>query len=391
VGKLSVRDLDVAGKRVLVRVDFNVPVKDGKVTDETRITAALPTIKLLQEKGARVVLVSHLGRPDGKADPRYSLAPVAKALAKYIPGVAWIPDVLGDAAVMATKGLRDGGVALLENVRFHPEEEKNEPGFCRKLAELGDLYVNDAFGTAHRAHASTEGVAKHFTQAAAGLLIEREIQYLGGVLGSPERPFVAILGGAKVSDKILVVDKLLSKIDAIIIGGGMAYTFMMVQGQPIGASKVEKERADVATKILADAKAKKVKVLLPVDHVVGREFKPDTEKKNVDVIPDGWMALDIGPKTIAAFKVELSASKTVLWNGPLGVFEMDAFAAGTKEIAGALAAGRATTIVGGGDTAAAVEKFGVAAKMSHVSTGGGASLEFLEGKVLPGIAALTHA
>ena len=378
------------GRRVLVRVDFNVPVKDGKVTDETRITAALPTIKLLQERGGRVVLVSHLGRPDGKADPKYSMAPVAKALEKHLRGVVWIPEVVGDAAVMATKALKDGAVALLENVRFHAEEEKNDPAFCAKLAELGDVYVNDAFGTAHRAHASTEGVAKLFKQAAAGLLIEKEIQYLGGVLGSPARPFVAILGGAKVSDKILVVDKLLSKVNAIIIGGGMAYTFMMVQGLPIGASKVEKERADVATKILADAKSKGVKVLLPADHVVGREFKPETEKKTVDAIPEGWMALDIGPKTIAAFKAELSAAKTVLWNGPLGVFEMDAFAAGTREIANALAAGTATTIVGGGDTAAAVEKFGVAAKMSHVSTGGGASLEFLEGKILPGIAALTN-
>jgi phosphoglycerate kinase len=390
MAKLSVRDLDVNGRRVLVRVDFNVPVKDGKVTDETRITAALPTIRLLQEKGARVVLVSHLGRPDGKADPKYSMAPVAKALEKHLKKVAWVPEVAGDAAVKATQALKDGEVALLENVRFHAEEEKNDADFCRKLAALGDVYVNDAFGTAHRAHASTEGVAKHFKQAAAGLLIEKEIQYLGGVLGSPERPFVAILGGAKVSDKILVVDKLLSKVDTIIIGGGMAYTFMMVQGRKVGASKVEKERADVAKKILDDAKAKNVAILLPVDHIVGKEFKPDTEKRTVDDIPEGWMALDIGPKTTAAFKAELAKAKTVLWNGPLGVFEMDAFAAGTREIASALAAGKATTIVGGGDTAAAVEKFGVASKMSHVSTGGGASLEFLEGKTLPGIAALSE-
>jgi phosphoglycerate kinase len=387
---LGVRDLEVKGKRVLVRVDFNVPVKDGKVADETRITAALPTIRLLQEKGGRVVLVSHLGRPDGKAEAKYSMAPVAKALERHLPGLVWVGEVVGEKAVAATKALKDGGVALLENVRFHAAEEKNEPEFCRKLAELGDLYVNDAFGTAHRAHASTEGVAKHFPRAAAGLLIEKEIRFLGSVLGAPERPFVAILGGAKVSDKILIVEKLLARVNTLVIGGGMAYTFMVSQGRAVGASKVEKERVEVAAKILSDAKVRGVKVLLPVDHVMGREFKAETEKQTGAEIPDGWMALDIGPATTALFVAELAGAKTVLWNGPLGVFEMAPFASGTREVAKALAAGKATTIVGGGDTAAAVELFGVASKMSHVSTGGGASLEFLEGKTLPGIAALSE-
>ena len=371
--KLSVRDLDVSGRRVLMRVDFNVPLKDGAVTDDRRIEAALPTVRHLLEGGATLVLVSHLGRPKGKVDPKYSLAPVAKRLG----------ELLGrDVAFGEPKG----DLTLLENVRFDPGEEKNDAALAEKLAAHGDIYVNDAFGTAHRAHASTVGVTRHFKQCAAGFLIEKEIKYLGKVLGDPDKPFAAMLGGSKVSDKIVVLEQLVGKVDSILVGGGMAYNFLVAQGLPVGASKLERDKIDVAKKILGEAK-----VVLPVDHVVGDRFAADAKTQVVEEIPDGWMGLDIGPKSIELFKEELGRSRTVLWNGPLGVFEMEPFAGGTRAVAEFLAGSDATVIVGGGDTAAAVEVFGVAEKMSHVSTGGGASLEFLEGKDLPGITALTDA
>jgi len=373
MGKLSVRDLDVKGKRVLVRVDFNVPVKDGKVTDDTRIKASLPTIKLILEKGGKAVLVSHLGRPDGKADPKYSLKPVAGRL----------QELLGKPVDFGEP--KGGDLTLLENVRFDPCEEKNDDALAKKLASFGDVYVNDAFGTAHRAHCSTAGVTRYFKQCAAGLLIEKEIQYLGKVLTNPDKPFFAIMGGSKVSDKILILEQLTKKVDAIIVGGGMAYTLLKAQGKPVGNSKVEADKLDLAKKILASAR-----IILPVDHIAADKFDAAAKTQVVVDVPDGWMGLDIGPNTIELFKKELANARTVLWNGPLGVFEMDPFAGGTKAIASYLAGLKGcTTVVGGGDTAAAVEKFGVADKMSHVSTGGGASLEFLEGKELPGIAALT--
>ena len=382
MSKLSVKDLDVRGRRVLVRVDFNVPLKDGKVADDTRLRASVPTIKLLCEKGARVILVSHLGRPDGKPDPKYSLKPVAPVFAELLGRpVRFAGEDPGD--------LKNGDVALLENVRFHAEEEANDPAFARKLAALAEIYVNDAFGTAHRAHASTAGVAKHFKQAAAGLLMEKEIDYLGERMRSPDRPFMLILGGAKVSDKILLIENMLPKVDAILIGGGMAYTFLVAKGEAVGASKVEKDRIETAKKILDAASKQRVQVFLPKDHVVADKFDAAAETQAVVRIPDGWMALDIGPSTASEYAFILTGARTIVWNGPVGVFEMEPFAAGTEQVAEALAMGRATTIVGGGDTAAAVEKFGVASKMSHVSTGGGAALELLEGKRLPGVEALT--
>ncbi len=380
--KLSVRDLDVRGRRVLVRVDFNVPLKDGKVADDTRLRASVPTVKLLCEKGARVILVSHLGRPDGKPDLKYSLKPVAPVFAELLGRpVRFAGEDPGD--------LKDGEVALLENVRFHAEEEANDPAFAKKLAALAEIYVNDAFGTAHRAHASTAGVAKHFKQAAAGLLMEKEIDYLGERMRSPDRPFMLILGGAKVSDKILLIENMLPKVDAILIGGGMAYTFLVAKGEAVGASKVEKDRIETAKKILDAAAKQRVQIFLPKDHVVADKFDAAAETQVVVRIPDGWMALDIGPSTSSEWVFTLTGARTIVWNGPVGVFEMEPFAAGTEAVAEALAMGRATTIVGGGDTAAAVEKFGVASKMSHVSTGGGAALELLEGKKLPGVEALT--
>jgi len=373
MAKLSVRDLDLKGKRVLVRVDFNVPLKDGQVSDDTRIKASLPTIRHILEKGGKAVLVSHLGRPDGKPNDKYSLKPVAGRLQELLGK----PVDFGES--------KGGPVTLLENVRFDAGEEKNDDGLAKKLASAGDVYVNDAFGTAHRAHASTAGVTKYFKQSAAGFLIEKEIQYLGKVLTNPDKPFFAIMGGSKVSDKILILEQLTKKVDAIIVGGGMAYTLLKAQGKPVGASKVEADKLDLAKKILASAR-----IILPVDHIAADKFDAAAKTQVVADVPDGWMGLDIGPKTVELFKKELAAAKTVLWNGPLGVFEMDPFAKGTKQIAEFLAGLKGcTTVVGGGDTAAAVEKFGVAEKMSHVSTGGGASLEFLEGKELPGIAALT--
>ncbi len=373
MAKLSVRDLDLRGKRVLVRVDFNVPVKDGKVGDDTRIKASLPTLLHILEKGGKAVLVSHLGRPDGKPNEKYSLKPVAARLSELLGR----PVDFGEP--------KGGSLTLLENVRFDAGEEANDEALAKKLAAYGDVYVNDAFGTAHRAHASTAGVTKFFKQSAAGFLIDKEIQYLGKILTNPDKPFTAIMGGSKVSDKILILEQLAKKVDSILVGGGMAYTLLKAQGKPVGASKVEADRLDLAKKILTQAR-----IILPVDHIAADKFDAAAKTQVVADVPDGWMGLDIGPKSVELFKAELSKAKTVLWNGPLGVFEMDPFAKGTKAVAEHLAGLQGvTTVVGGGDTAAAVEKFNVADKMSHVSTGGGASLEFLEGKVLPGIAALS--
>jgi len=373
MAKLSVRDLDLKGKRVLVRVDFNVPLKDGRVADDTRIQASLPTIRFILEQGGKVILVSHLGRPDGKPNEKYSLKPVAARLQELLGRPVDFPES------------RNGAVTLLENVRFDAGEEKNDDALAKKLAGYADVFVNDAFGTAHRAHASTAGVTKHFKQSACGFLIEKEIKYLGKVLTNPDKPFIAIMGGSKVSDKILILEQLTKKVDAIIVGGGMAYTLLKAQGKAVGNSKVEADKLDLGRKILASAR-----IILPVDHVAADKFDAGARTQVVTDVPDGWMGLDIGPNSVELFRRELANAKTVLWNGPLGVFEMDPFALGTKAIANYLAQLKGcTTIVGGGDTAAAVEKFGVADKMSHVSTGGGASLEFLEGKELPGIAALS--
>ena len=373
MAKLSVRDLDLKGKRVLVRVDFNVPLKDGQVADDTRIKASLPTIQYILEQGGKAVLVSHLGRPDGKPNDKYSHKPVAARLQELLGKPVDFPEPKG------------GVLTLLENVRFDAGEEKNDDALAMKLATYGDVYVNDAFGTAHRAHASTAGVTKYFKQSACGFLIEKEIKYLGKVLTNPDKPFIAIMGGSKVSDKILILEQLTKKVDAIIVGGGMAYTLLKAQGKAVGNSKVEADKLDLARKILASAR-----IILPVDHVAADKFDAGAQTQVVTDVPEGWMGLDIGPNTVELFRRELANAKTVLWNGPLGVFEMEPFALGTKSIAKFLAKQQGcTTIVGGGDTAAAVEKFGLSDKMSHVSTGGGASLEFLEGKELPGIAALT--
>jgi phosphoglycerate kinase len=393
MGKKSVADVDVAGKRVLVRVDFNVPLDDaGQITDDSRIRAALPTIQLLIQRGARVILVTHLGRPKG-IDPRWRLDAVAARLGELLGRpVTKLDDTIGPAVRQAVEKLAPGEVVLLENVRFYPEEEKNDPAFARELASLADLYVNDAFGTAHRAHASTEGVA-HYLPAVAGLLMQREIEALGRALSHPERPFVALLGGKKVHDKIGVIRNLLNKVDTLLIGGGMAYTFLKAQGREIGKSLLDAESLDVARETLEQAAARGVRLELPEDVVVAQEFREDAPHKvvPVDAIPPDWMGMDIGPATVEKFSEILRGARTVLWNGPVGVFEMPAFAAGTRAMAGVLAevtAAGGTTIIGGGDTAAAVESLGYGDKMTHLSTGGGASLEFLEGKELPGIAAL---
>ncbi|MBI4563915.1 MAG: phosphoglycerate kinase [Planctomycetes bacterium] len=388
--KLTVRDLAVRGKRVLVRVDFNVPLKDGNVADATRLRASLPTLAHLRDQGARTVLMSHLGRPDGKPQPKYSLRPVAEALSEWLgQPVAFASDCVGPEAERVAGSLADGQVALLENVRFHPEEEANDSDFARKLAAHGEIYVNDAFGTAHRAHASTEACARLFKQAAAGFLMEKELDYLGEKLADPARPMMLVLGGAKVSDKIGLIEHMLPKMDALLIGGGMAFTFLAARGEPVGASKVETERLETARHLLREASAQGVSLFLPKDHVVADRFDAKASVQVVTRIPDGWMALDIGPATATEFAFTLTGARTVVWNGPLGVFEMEPFAEGTRAVAEALAGAQAVTIVGGGDTATAVERFDVAAKMSHVSTGGGASLELLEGKTLPGVAALT--
>ena len=392
LNKKSVEDLDVKGKRVLVRCDFNVPLKDGEITNDKRIVAALPTIKYLMEQGAKVILCSHLGRPKGEYKPEFSLAPVAKRLSEYL-GVdvplAEDENVVGDNAKKMAADLQDGQVMLLENVRYRAEETKNEENFSKELASLADLFVNDAFGTAHRAHCSTTGVASYLP-AACGYLIQKEIQFMGGALADPKRPLVAILGGAKVSDKIGVISNLIDKCDTIIIGGGMAYTFMKYLGHNIGTSLLEADWVDKAGEMMQTAKDKGVKFLIPIDNRCGKEYKEDTEVlvcKSED-IPDGWMGLDIGPKTEKLFADAIDGAGTVIWNGPMGVSEWDNFASGTIAVAKAIADSGAISIIGGGDSVAAVTKLGFADQMSHISTGGGASLEFLEGKELPGIAAL---
>jgi 3-phosphoglycerate kinase len=391
VNKKTIEDIDVRGKRVLVRVDFNVPLdENGNITDDTRIRAALPTIQYLIKNNAKVILMSHLGRPKGEFDPKYSLAPVAKHLSKLLgQEVIMAKDVIGESAKNAVANMKEGQVVLLENVRFHKEETKNDPEFAKALAQLGDIYVNDAFGSAHRAHASTEGVA-HYLPAVAGYLIQKELEVMGKALENPERPFVAILGGAKVSDKIGVIENLINKVDVLLIGGGMAYTFLKAKGYEVGNSLLEEDKVELAKQLMEKAKEKGVKLLLPVDNVVAEEFKADAPHKVVDSdkIQPGWMGMDIGPKTREMFGEEIKKAKTVVWNGPMGVFEMPAFAEGTKAVAKYVSECGGTTIIGGGDSAAAVEQLGFADKMTHISTGGGASLEFLEGKVLPGIAAL---
>ena len=390
MAKMTVRDVDVYNKRVLMRADFNVPMRDGEISDDKRIRAALPTIEYLREKGAKVILMSHFGRPKGKVVDEYRLDPIAARLGELLGvSVLKLNDCIGEEAEAAVNKMQPGDVILLENVRFYAEEEKNDPEFARKLAVLGDVYVNDAFGTAHRAHASTEGVAKYLP-AVSGFLMEKELEFLGGAVDNPKRPFVAILGGAKVKDKIAVIEALLNKVDTLIIGGGMAYTFLKAQGYEIGNSLLDEERLDFCREILAKAEEKGVKLLLPVDVVVAKEFAADAEHEVVpaDEIPADWEGLDIGPKTIELFKDAVKDAATVVWNGPMGVFEFEAFARGTNAVAEALAESDAITVIGGGDSAAAVEQAGLADKMTHVSTGGGASLEFLEGKVLPGVAAL---
>ncbi len=391
LNKKTVEDLDVAGKKVLVRCDFNVPLSDGKITSDKRIVASLPTIKYLIKNGAKVILCSHLGRPKGEFKPEFSLAPVAARLSELLgQEVKMAKDVVGESAQSLAASLKDGEVMLLENVRFHKEETKNDPEFSKKLASLADLYVNDAFGSAHRAHSSTTGVADYLPSA-CGYLIQKEIEFMGNALANPKRPLVAILGGAKVSDKIGVITNLLDKCDTIIIGGGMAYTFMKALGYEIGTSLLEADRVDDAKAMMETAKAKGVKFIIPVDNKVGREYDPNTEAMVIssDNIPEGWMGLDIGPKTQALFADAIKGSGTVIWNGPMGVSEWENFAAGTIAVAKAVAESGAISIIGGGDSAAAVQKLGFADKMSHISTGGGASLEFLEGKELPGIAALS--
>lgn len=391
MAKKTVRDIDVAGKRVLVRVDFNVPLdKNGQVADDTRITAALPTISYLIEHKSKVILISHFGRPKGKADEKYKMDPVARRLSELLgKEVVKTDDCIGDAVRAAVEQMQGGDVILLENVRFHPEEEKNEEKFARQLADLADIFVNDAFGAAHRAHASTEGVAE-FLPAVAGFLMEKELDILGRLLTHPERPFAAIIGGAKVSDKIAVISNLLDKVDTMIIGGGMSNTFLRAQGYDVGKSLLEIDKVDLAKGLINEAKNKGVRLLLPVDVVVAPGAAPNAEQKTVPVdrIPSEWMALDIGAATIALFTEAVKTANTIVWNGPMGVFEMTPFAKGTEAIANAMAESKGTTIVGGGDSVSAVIKAGVSDRITHISTGGGASLEFLEGKRLPGIEAL---
>ena len=391
MNKKTVKDIDLKGKKVFVRCDFNVPMDENQnITDNTRIKAALPTIKYLLEQNCKIILASHLGRPKGEVKPEFSLKPVAKELSKLLgKEVIMANDVIGEDAMSKASNLKEGEIMLLENVRFHREETDNDPEFAKKLASMAEIFVNDAFGTAHRAHASTTGIADYIP-GVAGFLIEKELKFLGNAINNPERPFVAILGGAKVSDKIGVIDSLLDKVDTLMIGGGMAYTFFKAQGYNVGNSLCEVEKTGLALQAMEKAKAKGVKLLLPIDTKVGKEFKPDTESKTVawTEIPDDWEGFDIGEKTIEMFKNELQNAKTVIWNGPLGLFEFEQFAIGTNEIAKTLAELDATTIIGGGDSAAAVTKAGLAHKMTHISTGGGASLEFLEGKKLPGIECL---
>src|SRR6202171_1664867 len=397
MNKLTINEVDLRGKRVFIRVDFNVPLKDGVVTDDTRVRETLPTLRLAIQKGGRLVLASHLGRPKGGADPKYSLAPVAKKLEELLErNVEFANDCVGSDAETKSKVLAEGGVLLLENVRFHPEEEKNDEAFSKQLAALCDgLFVCDAFGSAHRAHASVVGITRFVKQSAAGVLMEKELAYLGKAVTNPARPFVAILGGAKVSDKIEVVENLMKLADGMLLGGGRAYTFLNGDGQPIGKSLVEDDKLELARRLSEEAQKKKFALLLPVDHVVGAEFKADTATQTLSVsaTPDGWMGLDIGPKTIDTYRQKIASAQTIGWTGPMGILELTAFAQGTLEVAKAVAAATsagATSIVGGGDSVAAVHQSGVANKISHISTGGGASLEFLGGRKLPGVEALTN-
>ena len=393
MNKKTIKDIDLKGKKVLVRCDFNVPMDEEKnITDNTRIVAALPTIKYLLENNCAIILCSHLGRPKGEFKPEFSLKPVAEELSKLLNReIIMAKDVIGEDAKEKAKNLKNGEVMLLENVRFHREETDNDPEFSKELANMAEIYVNDAFGAAHRAHSSTAGVAEYLP-AVAGLLIEKELQFLGNALNNPERPFVAILGGAKVSDKIGVIDSLLEKVDTLIIGGGMAYTFFKAQGYEVGKSICELDKLDLAKELMEKAKTKGVKLMLPIDTVVGKEFDINTESKNVKCteIPADWEGFDIGKETIKMFSEEIKKAKTVVWNGPVGLFEFPQFAIGTNEIAKVLSQIDATTIIGGGDSAAAVKKAGLQDKMTHISTGGGASLEFLEGKKLPGIECLMN-
>lgn len=393
--KLSIDNVDLKGKRVLVRVDFNVPLDENqKITDDIRITSALPTIKKIINDGGKCILMSHLGRPKGGPNPKYSLKPVAVRLGELLETeVKFAPDCVGEQVKTIVNKMKDGEVLLLENLRFHPEEEKNVPEFAQQLAELGDVYINDAFGSAHRAHASTEGVTKYIKVCAAGYLMQKELEYLGNAVSNPVRPFTAILGGSKISGKIDVIENLLPKVDFLLIGGGMAYTFYKAMGYEIGSSLLEEEKIDLAKQMLEKFKSSKAKVLLPIDNVVASEFNNDSPSIVVDSdkIPADKMGLDIGPKTIEEFQKVILQSKTIVWNGPMGVFEFDNFAVGTNAIAKALVEATekgAVTVIGGGDSAAAISKAGLDDKVTHVSTGGGASLEFLEGKILPGVAAL---
>jgi len=389
MAKLTIEDVELAGKRVLMRVDFNVPLKGAKITDDGRIRAALPSIQYVLKQGGKLILMSHLGRPDGKVVPELSMSPVAERLSNLLAEkVTKMQDCIGENVKSTVKRMKRGDIIVLENLRFHPEEEANDPEFAKQLASLGEVFVSDAFGTVHRAHASTAGVCKYLPSA-AGFLIKKELEFLGKVLQNPERPLAAVLGGVKVSDKIPVITNLLKLADIMLIGGAMSYTFLKAQGKPVGASKVEDGQLEKAKEILALAGSRKVDFCLPVDHVVADDMKEDAATQVVTDIPDGKKGLDIGPATVELYRRKLAGAKTIVWNGPMGVFEMKPFEAGTRAIAEAIASAKALSVVGGGDSAAATEKYGLSSKMSHVSTGGGASLEFLEGKDLPGVAALT--
>jgi phosphoglycerate kinase len=392
MSKLSIEDLQLKGKRVLVRVDFNVPLDGTKITDDTRITFAIPTIEYIIKKGGKVILMSHLGRPDGKVDPKYSLASVATRLKELLgQDVILAPDCVGEATKAIVNNMKEGDVVLLENLRFHAEEEDNDPEFTKQLAELGDVFVNDAFGAAHRAHASIAGIPKYISQSAAGLLMQKEIEYIKDKIDNPERPFIAIIAGAKVSDKIGIIEHLMQRADAVIIAGAMAYTFLKAMGRKVGNSLVENNKLDMARDILKKSLDERIPLYLPIDHVIADKFSNDANRQVVmrGRIPDGWEGMDIGPATVELFKGVLEDAKTIVWNGPVGVFEFDNFAKGSIAIAKILAESHATTIVGGGDCVAAVHKSGVADKISHISTGGGAALELMEGKEMPGIVALT--
>jgi phosphoglycerate kinase len=392
VAKQTIRDIDVGGKRIFLRVDFNVPIKEGRIKDDTRIVASLPTIKYALSQGATVICASHLGRPKGKPNPEMSLRPVAPRLCDLVgKPVEFAEDCVGEAAQAAIQRAGRNGLVLLENLRFHPEEEKNDPGFAQQLASLADVYVNDAFGSAHRAHASTEGIVHHMKTAAAGLLMAAEVEYLGRALTHPERPFVAVLGGAKVSDKLEVIQNLISRVDALVIGGAMAYTFFLARGVPVGKSLVEPDLQDAARDVEREAKERGIDVELPLDHVVTTKVETGAPHETLDVGDAAIgerLGVDIGPKTIGRYRDRIASARTVVWNGPMGVFEIDEFARGTTEVAKAVAEVKGTTIIGGGDSIAAVKKAGVADRITHISTGGGASLEFLGGRTLPGVAVL---